>query len=197
MIRAVGKSNQNSAVRTPLKEASMNKMILQSTILLISLAGIAMSEEAKIPKSCEKIIKDMENDISRIKTKAVSLLEKEMRTYTKNGDLVSAIQIKGKMDELVAQNIVANAVTSGTGVTVNDKLVIKKAMYGVNGSEFDVTEEVGKAMRDDKSITINDSMKGDPAPFIVKRLIINYIFMGKEVEKKFPQNLILKLYQLE
>jgi len=175
----------------------MNKMILQSTILLISLAGMAMSEEAKIPKSCEKIIKDMESDISRIKTKAVSLLEKEMRTYTKKGDLVSATQIKRKMDELVMQTIVANAVTSVTSVMVNDKLVIEKAMYGVKGSGFDVTEEVGKAMRDDKSITINDSMKGDPAPGAVKSLVINYIFMGKEVEKNFPQNIILKLDQLE
>lgn len=75
------------------------------------------------------------------------------------------------------------------------KLVIRKAVYGdADGDSIDVTTIVAGLVRNDSlTFTVNDDDLGDPAPYVDKKLQVDYTLDGKDGSQTVAAGKTLKI----
>jgi len=66
-------------------------------------------------------------------------------------------------------------------------LVIKKAEYGAGDKQVDVTDQVIAAVESGSPITASNSLAGDPANGVVKRMVVVFTKDGKEQTVEVPE----------
>ena len=163
-------------------------MKLYIPLLVILFSALIIGAEGELPKSSTDILVNMERDISKIRAKAITALEKDMVIYTKKGDLVTAMAIKTKIESLKENESDLLGEGTSKGISIDKTIILFSVMYGVEGNEIDITKEVGTAWKKDGGLTIGNSIKGDPANGMLKRSLIKYSYNGKTVEKQFREN---------
>ncbi|MDD2387746.1 MAG: hypothetical protein PHP52_13295 [Bacteroidales bacterium] len=91
-------------------------------------------------------------------------------------------------------NEIEEEIKRRSAAPLDKKLNIIKASYGIEGSEFNITEELNdKIINDTLEIIIDNNIKGDPAEKSKKRAIIEYSFSGKIENIEVEEHGLLKL----
>lgn len=176
-------------------------------IALFCLSACFAAEGDSLPASAQAAVDRYENvtdklnqeamlKIAKERDRLVSELNKLMVAEGKKGNVDGVIAIKAKMDKMQAESA-EEARKAGTDLLGNKiAFQIVSAKYGAGTIWKDCTEVVQKAVKRDKvemSATDVFNAVGDPAPFVVKQVVIEYIINGEHKTGTFPENSQIRL----
>jgi len=162
----------------------------------LPLPGNAQAAVDKFDAAKNKAEADAARIVGKERDKLVSELNKLMIVEGKRGNVDGVVAIKAKMNKMQAEST-EEARLAGTDLLGN-KIPFKiiSAKYGADRAWMDCTEIVKKAVKKDRlemSTTDIHSVIGDPAPFRVKQVVIEYIINGENKTEIFPENTPIRI----
>jgi len=155
----------------------MKKLMLMMAVLaLVAIAGYSEdAKETKEPSELTAAKKAYAEQIDRVtapvRSKQVALLQKLQKQLAAKGDLAGATMVQTELNRVVVPSV---------------GLFIRKATYGFDSSEVDVTRKVREKVKNNVlDVVVDNSLTdGDPSPGHHKILTIEYVLDGNSYTMK-------------
>lgn len=170
-------------------------------------AGSYYIDEKKVDKQIDNLIKELEKKtettqkLSAYEKKDIKERIKEMDGFLRHYRHVPAHFYGERMDsiEKATRNIMTifGCIDNSASILLKSKLIqikaidfqITEASYGTQNYKYDVADKLNSLIKDNKLIVrASNGLAGDPEKGVKKRLIIKYIFDGKQLEKGYDED---------
>ncbi len=153
-------------------------------------------------KGLERLDLVEQNELHTLAKRYDGLLEKLQRTYTQQNQIEAALEVKKERERIAAdyppvEGDVSSLVPQPTvkAPVPTFALRIVSAKYGANGKFVDVTSILEKQVKEKGKVAVkaSNTLKGDPISGVVKKLIVEYQYQGRNQTAEVEEGQTLTL----